>query len=185
MLEKNKKVQAIKNMVIRGMVLNSEILPRLYQADMNHINPDDIVKMSIKYKYGNRVGCPKIIIILKFYFYLFCASIFSFAFGMISMETELNKIFIGTLLENELPKFGDKILFWLGLKKVGITGFDMLNAAVKTYTSTFKVISSFLLGFFIGFIIFIFCTQFIKFIYKRKKIQIDINRLLRRSSQSR
>ncbi len=187
MSEKNKKVQVIKNMVIRGMVLNSEILPRLYQAEMNHLNPDDIVKMSISYKYGNRIGLGgKIVRSVWSVIDKILTFIISLIFAALFAELSAAKALAGSLIGDQLNGFGDHLLFWLNIKSIEkITSYDMITAIGKAFRATPDIIKGMLIGLVIGFVIWKACTQFIRFIYKRKKLQIDINRLLRRSTQSR
>ena len=103
MVEKNKKVQIIKNMVIRGMILHSEILPRLYRAELNHINPDDIIKLSIRYKYGNRIGFSgKIVKSVWSIFDKIITVIVTLVSGVLFAEFAAAKALSGSLIGNYL-----------------------------------------------------------------------------------
>lgn len=185
MAEPNKNVQIIKNMVIRGMVLHSEILPRLYKAELSQINPDDVVQMSIRYKFGNRIGLGgKIVKSVWGFFDKILSVIAALVFGALFAEFAAAKALAGSLIGDKLNSFGDHILFWLNVKSIEkITSYDMITAIGKAFRATPEIIKWMFIGFIVGFLLWKLCTKLISFIYKRKKLQIDINKLLRRSSQ--
>jgi hypothetical protein len=185
MIEQNRKVQIIKNMVIRGMVLHSEILPRLYKAELSQVNPDDIVKISIKHKFGNRIGLGgKIVKSVWDFIDRILSVIIVVISGALFAEFAAAKALAGSLIGDQLNGFGDHLLFWLNLKNVEkITSYDMITAIGKTFRATPEIIKWMFIGFIVGFLLWKISTSLIRFIYKRKKLQIDINRLLKRSTQ--
>ena len=185
MAEQNKKVQIIKNMVIRGMVLHSEILPRLYKAELNQINPDDIIKLSIRYKYGNRIGFGgKIVKSVWSIFDKILTVLITLICGALFAEFAAAKALSGSLIGEKLNGFGEHLLFWLNIKPIEkITSYDMITAIGKAFRATPEILKGMLIGFIIGFLFWKLCVKLISFIYKRKKLQFDINRLLKYSTQ--
>ena len=180
MVDEKTRLQTIKNMVIRGMILHTEIKPRLNEIECGIINPDEIVKLSLKYKYGNsktlgnritnKIGIisEKIIVILL--------SLFS---GIISAEINAAKIYSKTIIGEKLNGFGDNLLFWLGKKSIEVTGIEMINAVAKAFQSTPIILKWFFIGAIAGFIIWKICKKLIIFIYKRNKLNHDVKRILR------
>ena len=185
MAEKNKKVQIVKNMVIRGMVLHSEILPRLYRAELNHINPDEITKLSIQYKYGNRIGFGgKIVKSVWSIIDKIITIIITLISGALFAEFAATKALAGSLIGDKLNGFGQHLLFWLNIKPIEqITSYDMITAIGKAFRATPEILKGMLIGFIIGFLLWRLSVKLISFIYKRKKLQFDINRLLKYSTQ--
>lgn len=184
MVEQNKKVQIIKNMVIRGMVLHSEILPRLYKAELSQVNPDDIVQMSIKYKFGNKIGLGgKIVKSVWGFIDKILSVIITLIFGVLFAEFAAAKALAGSLIGDKLNSFGDHLLFWLNIKSIDkITSYDMITAIGKAFRATPEIIKWMFIGFIVGFFLWKLSSNLIRFIYKRKKLKFDINKLVKRST---
>jgi hypothetical protein len=184
MVDINKKVQIIKNMVIRGMILHSEILPRLYKAELNQINPDEIIKLSIKYKYGNRIGFGgKIVKSVWSIIDKVITFIITITCGILFAEYAAAKALSGSLIGDKLNGFGEHLLFWLNIKPIEkVTSYDMITAIGKAFRATPEIIKGLLIGLLVGFVFWKICAKLISFLYKRKKLKFDINRLLKRSS---
>lgn len=184
MAENNINVQIIKNMVIRGMVLHSEILPRLYKAGLNHINPDSIIKLSIRYKYSNRIGFGgKIVKNVWSIIDKILTIIITLISGILFAEFAAAKALSGSLIGNKLNGFGQHLLFWLNIKPIEkVTSYDMITAISKAFRATPEILKGMLLGFIIGYLLWKISIKLIRFIYKRKKLKFDINRLLKYST---
>ena len=184
MVDEKTKLQTIKNMIIRGMILHTEIKPRLNEIGCGIINPDEIIKLSLKYKYGktkslkNKIANSTSILIDRL-----ITILFSLITGIIFAEINAAKIFSETIIGEKLNGFGDNLLFWLGKKSIEVTGIEMINAMTKAFQSTPVILKWFLIGIIIGFIIWKIFSKLILFTYKRSRLNHDIKRILRIYSQ--
>ncbi len=180
MNDENKRVQAIKNMVIRGLVQHSEIRPVLNKIECSQINPDEIVKLTLKYKFGNtkRVDskinngiwsiADKIITI-----------IITVISGVVFAEVRTAKIFADSIIGDKLSGFGDNLLFWLGKKSINMTGLEMITAMSKAFQATPEILKWLLIGAITGYISWKAISRLAIFIYKRERLNNDIKRLLK------
>ncbi|MBN2544879.1 MAG: hypothetical protein JXB50_03715 [Spirochaetes bacterium] len=184
MEEKNKKVKTIKNIILRGMIRRSEIIPRLRAAQINEYFADEIAEMVLEYKSGHKKNLSGYFLKKIFRFLNFILTlIFSSILAVFSAEFTVSKIISGSLLKSKLKGFLDNFLFWIGKKSVDLNLTDMMQIIFDLFKSTYKILISLIIGFIIGFILWKIIISVIFFVVKRIKLNMKINRLLSKYSE--
>jgi hypothetical protein len=175
------QVKCIKNMIIRGFVAHSEIIPRLEHAGITRVNADQIANLVVKYKAGfTSTFAERILKFLGNAVSNIFAFIFSLCCAGVLAELTIAKIFSDTIIKSQINGFGDNLLFWLGIKKLSLSAIDMLSAVMKIMSSTYEVVKAIIIGAIGGFIIWKILTGLIYFLYKRQQLSGDVKRLLKR-----
>jgi len=184
MEDKKAKIKTIKNMVLRGMIRRSEIIPRLRAAQINENFADEVAEIVLEYKSGLKKTFSSFLFkkISKFVNFILTI-IFSLIIAVLTAELTLSKIISGSLLKNKLNGFLDNFLFWINQKKVDLSLSDMIQVVLDLFKGTFNILLSLVIGFIIGFILWKIITAIIFFIIKRVKLDMKINRLLSKYSE--
>jgi hypothetical protein len=179
-----RKIQAVKNMILRGMVRHTDIRPRLSRAELTSVNPDDIAELSMNYKNRSDNIFSRFFNKIIFFINLILALAVSLGAGLVNSEFTASKVFSDTILAKKLTSFGDNLLYWFGLKKIDLSGTEMLSAIGSIIKATPVIIKSFFYGFIAGLFAYLIVTFLIKFIYRRKRMSNEIKKLIGRSSAS-
>jgi hypothetical protein len=175
------QIKCIKNIILRGFVAHSEIIPRLEHAGITRVNADQVANLVVKYKAGFiNSFVDRILRFLGSLVSNIFAFIFSICCAGVLAELTIAKIFSDTVIKSQINGFGDNLLFWLGIKKLSLSSIDMLSAVMKIMSSTYEVVKAIIIGLICGFIIWKILVWLIHFIYKRQQLSGDVKRLLRR-----
>ena len=176
-----KKIQIIKNIIKRGILQHQEILSQLYQADLAQIDSDEVIRLVLLYKYNIAIGIGnKILKAIWSFLNKIGAYISAILGAVVVAEIIAAKAFSGSLLEEKLQGIGAHFLYWLGIKKIQISGPEMITAMTKVITATPDILKGMALGLIAGFILWKIIMCIISLIYKKRKIQRDIYKLLSR-----
>jgi len=184
MEDKKIKIKTIKNIVLRGMIRRSEIIPRLRAAQINENFADEVSEIVLEYKSGYKKSFSgyffkKISKLVNFVLTI----IFSLVTAVLSAEFTVSRIISGSLLKNKLKGFLDNFLFWIGKKTVDLSLTDMMQIVLDLFKGTYKILISLLIGFIIGFVLWKIAVGLIFFIIKRIKLNMRIKRLLSKYSE--
>lgn len=175
----NKKINVIKNLIIKGEVRHSEIISKLKSISVDESLSDKIAELSLEYKTGKEKGFigiinKKISQLLNFFSTIITATVFAIIFA----EVKISKIVSNTLLENKLNGFLDHFLFWIGKKKIELTSGEIIQTTVELFNKTYQILLSAFIGFMVGFIIWKFLISIISYIIKLEKLNFKIQKIL-------
>ena len=175
------RAKSIEKIIKSGYVRHDEIQPALEKAGLDLIKPDEISDLVRKHKYrggwlaekragrgvkriGDKIG-TYVSVVLG---------------AAVVAEMMAAAAFADSLIGEKIQGFGEHLLFWLGLKKVEISGPEMVTAMARVGAATPKIVKGMIIGAVIGYIAWKVVTRLIGYLLKRRKRRNDINRLLSR-----
>ena len=185
MPEHDVRVKGIEKLVRRGYVRHDKIEPQLEKMGLTGmITPDDISTLVRKYKYGKagwtggKVGTWLKVVLDKIGSYVLAIVV-----AALIAESIASRQFAGSLLGDRLQGFGSHLMFWLGLKKVEISGPDMAQAMTKVGLATPHIIKGIVIGLIVGYLGWKAGTRIVGYLFKRSRRRKDIKTLLTEQNQ--
>ena len=181
MADHDSRVEVIEKIIRSGEVRHDKIKPVLEKAGMSQINSDDVSELVQVHKYlrtrwsRGRLGRGVKNIADKI------GSYASAVLGAgIVAEAMAAKEFAGSIIGDKLQGFGDNLLFWIGIKKIEISGPDMAKAMATVGIATPKIVKSIVIGIIIGYLSWKIITRVIGYLLRSNKRKKDIGKLLER-----
>ncbi len=178
------RVKSIEKIIKSGYVRHDEIQPALKNAGLDLIKPDEISELVRKHKYRGgwlaegRVGRGVKRVGDKIGTYV------SVILGAaIVAEMMAAAAFADSLIGEKIQGFGEHLLFWLGLKKVEISGPEMVTAMARVGAATPRIVKGMVIGAVVGYVAWKVITRLIGYSLKRRKRRNDIGSLLGRYSE--
>ncbi len=178
----DRKSKVINYIVKKGLVKHSEIIPLLNRADIQHIDPDDIVDLVKRCRFRARSGAEGFINLVKTSINRILSILIAFVTAVIFGELGAVKAFADTVINRQLKGFGDHILYWLGLKSISLTGPDMMAAVAKVVESTPAIVKAMAIGALSGFIAYEIAVFLISLAVKKITRSIRINGFIKKHS---
>lgn len=176
----NGKVQSVQKIVKRGEVKHAQIQPQLQQQGLGKLDPDAIAELTLKYVHNVNPGAAgKLIKQARRLGDKVGGYVAAIVGGAIVAETMATRELSGTLIDDKLQGFGDHLKYWLGMKSVEVSGPEMMDAMTKVVAATPEIVKGMLIGAVLGYVVWKAGTRFGGFLYKRKRLQRDIQQLLR------
>jgi hypothetical protein len=173
------RVKVIEKIIRGGEVRHDRIQPVLERAGLSQINSDDISELVKVYKYlrtrwtRGRLGRGARGIADKIGSYVSAV----LGAGVVA-EVMAAREFAGSLIGEKLQGFGDNFLFWLGIKKIEISGPDMAKAMAAVGLATPRIVKGIVMGLIFGYLSWKIITRVIGYLLRRKKRRRDIGKLL-------
>ena len=99
----------------------------------------------------------------------------------VTAEIIATRKFSDSLIGDKLQGFGDNFLYWLGLKKIEITGPEMMSAMAKVAAATLDIVKGLFIGAAVGYLGWKVITRVIGHLLRRSKRKRDIGSLLERN----
>jgi hypothetical protein len=178
------RVKSVEKIIKSGYVRHDEIEPALKRAGLDLIKPDEISDLVRKHKYRGgwlaegRVGRGVKRIGDKIGTYV------SVVLGAaVVAEMMAAAAFADSLIGEKIQGFGEHLLFWLGLRKIEISGPEMVSAMARVGAATPRIVKGMIIGAVVGYVAWKVITRLIGYSLKRQKRRNDINRLLSRYSE--
>ena len=178
------RVKSIEKIIRNGYVRHDEIEPALKNAGLDLIKPDEISELVRKHKYrggwlaqgragrgvkkiGDKIG-TYVSVVLG---------------AAIVAEIMAAAAFADSLIGEKIQGFGEHLLFWLGMKKIEISGPEMVTAMARVGAATPRIVKGMIIGAIVGYIAWKVITRLIGYLLKRRKRRNDIDSLLGRYSE--
>ena len=153
MTNENEKTRALMNIIKRGSIRHGEILTSLYKAELNQVDADEVIILIVRYKYGVPMGTiGKILNGGKLIIDRIATYASAILGALVLAEIIAIKEFTGSLLEDKLKGIGDNLLFWIGIKKIQISGPEMGIATAKVAMAIPMILIGMALGLVIGYL---------------------------------
>lgn len=175
----DEKIKSIERMIKKGYIRHDEISPALDAADLSQINPDDVSELVSIDKYNggwwarSKVGKGIKGVLDK---------ILSYASALLGAtlmaEIVAARKFADSIIGEQLNGFGDHFLYWLGLKKIEVSGPEMMIAMAKVAGATLDIVKGMAIGAALGYLIWKIVTRLIGYGIRKSKIKNDIIKLL-------
>ncbi len=173
------RMRAIEKIIKAGEVRHDKIDPALEKAGLSQVESDEVSELVQVHKYrrtrwtkgklgrGARNLADKI------------GSYASAIIGSgVIAETMAAREFSGSLIGDKLQGFGDNFLFWLGMKKIEISGPDMARAMTTVALATPKIMKGIVIGAILGYLSWKVITRVIGYLLRSKRRRRDIMKLL-------
>jgi len=181
MADHDARVGIIEKIIKKGEVRHDRIEPALKKAGLSQVDSDDVSELVQVHKYlrtrwaRGRLGRGAKELADKI------GSYASAILGAgVMAEAMAAREFAGSLIGEKLQGFGDNLLFWLGIKKIEISGPDMAKAMTAVGLATPKIVKGIIIGVILGYLGWKVITRVIGFLLRRKRRRRDIVRLLDR-----
>lgn len=181
MKDYNEKVKSIERIIKRGYIRHDIINPALTEAGLSQIKPDDVSELVSIHKYkggwweNNKLGSWIKGILDKIFSYT--SAILGAA---IVAEIVAARKFADSIIGDQLKGFGDHFLYWLGLKKIEVSGPDMMMAIMKMTSATLDIVKGMAIGMVLGYLLWKAITKLIGYEIRKNKRKRDVMRLLDR-----
>jgi hypothetical protein len=181
MVDRDPRIETIEKIIKRGEVRHDRIKPALERAGLSQVNSDEVSELVKVHKYirtrwaRGKLGCGVKEFVDKLGSYVSAA-----LGGGVIAEMVAAKEFAGSLLGEKLQGFGDNFLFWLGIKKVEISGPDMVKAMTAVGLATPSIVKGIVIGLVLGYLGWKIVTRIIGYLLRKKRRRRDIARLLDR-----
>jgi len=175
------RAEAIEKIIRSGEVRHDKIKPVLEKAGMSQINSDDVSELVQAHKYlrtrwsRGRLGRGAKNIADKIGSY--AAAVLG---AGIVAEAMAAKEFASSIIGDKLQGFGDNLLFWIGIKKIEISGPDMAKAMAAVGIATPKIVKGIVIGIIIGYLGWKIITRVIGYLLRSNRRKKDIGKLLER-----
>lgn len=172
------RVKNVEGIVKKGYIRHDEIDPALEKLGLAQISSDDISDLVKTHKYrqtknvikGSKAVADKI-----------CSYISAILVGIIIAETMAAREFAGSLLAGKLEGFGENFLFWLGIKKIEISGPEMARAMAAVGAATPEIVKGIVIGVIAGYIGWKVASRVVAHLFRRQKRRKDIGILLKKN----
>jgi hypothetical protein len=179
MVNQDNEIKNIEKIIKRGQVRHDKIAPALQDAGLEHIDPDDISELVRRHKYGSggwtrgkaAKGLKSVLDKIGSY-----VSIILFA--AIVAEIVAAQRFADSIIGEKLEGFGDHLLYWLGIKKIEVSGPEMLEAMAKVGMATPVIVRGMIIGAVFGYILWKIATKLISYLLRKRHRVKDIEKLL-------
>ena len=175
------RAEVIEKIIRSGEVRHDKIKPVLEKAGMSQINSDDVSELVQVHKYlrtrwsRGRLGRGVKNIADKIGSY--AAAVLG---AGIVAEAMAAKEFASSIIGEKLQGFGDNLLFWIGIKKIEISGPDMAKAMAAVGIATPKIVKGIVIGIIIGYLSWKIITRVIGYLLRSNRRKKDIGKLLER-----
>ena len=181
MADHDSRVEIIERIIKSGAVRHDKIKPILEKAGMSQINSDDISELVQVHKYlrtwwsRGRLGRGAKNIADRIGSYVSAV----LGAGIIA-EAMAAKEFASSIIGDKLQGFGDNLLFWIGAKKIEVSGPDMAKAMAAVGFATPTIVKGIVIGIIIGYLAWKIITRLIGYTMGRNRRRKDIGKLLER-----
>jgi hypothetical protein len=181
MVDHDSRVEVMERIIKSGEVRHDKIKPVLEKAGMSQINSDDVSELVQVHKYlrtrwsRGRLGRGVKNIADKIGSYVSAI----LGAGIIA-ETMASKEFANSIIGEKLQGFGDNLLFWIGVKKIEISGLDMGKAMAAVGFATPAIVKGIVIGIIVGYLGWKIITRLIGYLMRRNRRRKDIGKLLER-----
>jgi hypothetical protein len=181
MAENDSRMEIIERIIKRGDVRHDKIKPVLEKAGMSQISSDDVSELVRVHKYlqtrwtRGRLGRGAKNIADKIGSYVSAVLV-----AVIIAETMAAKEFAGSIIGDKLQGFGDNLLFWIGIKRIEVSGPDMAKAMAAVGFATPTIVKGLVIGIIVGYLSWKIITRLIGYTLERKRRRKDIGKLLER-----
>jgi hypothetical protein len=181
MADYDSRMEIIERIIKRGDVRHDKIKPVLEKAGMSQISSDDVSELVQVHKYLRtwwargrlRQGAKNIADKIGSY-------VSAVLVAVIIAETMAAKEFANSIIGDKLQGFGDNLLFWIGIKKIEVSGPDMAKAMAAVGFATPTIVKGLVIGIIVGYLSWKIVTRLIGYTLERKRRRKDIGKLLER-----
>ncbi|MFC1713332.1 hypothetical protein ACFL6S_06685 [Candidatus Poribacteria bacterium] len=181
MADNDPRIKVIEKIIKSGEVRHDRIKPALDRAGLSQMDSDDVSELVQVHKYLKtrwaRVRLMREVRDLADKIGSYISAIIGA--GVIA-ETMAAREFAGSLMGEKLQGFGDNFLFWLGIKKIEISGPDMARAMTAVGLATPKIVKGIVIGLVLGYVGWKVITRVMGYLLRTKRRRRDIMNLLDR-----
>lgn len=168
-------VKSIEKIIKKGYVRHDKIEPALEKAELSQIKPDDISELVKLYKYRETWWARgKTRKAIRSTGEKICSYLSAFIVAVVTAEIIAARQFAESLIGDKLQGFGSNLLFWLGLKKIEISGPDMARAMAEVGFATPNIIKGVVIGALAGYLAWKIITRLVGYLLRRYKRRKDI-----------
>ena len=179
MADLDPRIEIIEKIIKRGEVRHDKIKPALEKAGLSQVNSDEVSELVKVHKYmrsrwtRGKLGRGVREFVDRLGSYISAA----LGAGVIA-EAVAAREFASSLLGEKLQGFGDNFLFWLGIKKVEISGPDMARAMAAVGLATPRIVKGIIIGVILGYLGWKITTRLIGYLLRRRRRKRDIVQIL-------
>jgi hypothetical protein len=172
------RVKSIEKIIKSGYVRHDEIVPALQKSGLSQIEPDDVSDLVKIHKY--RATKLKIAKSGKSIVDKIGGYISAIVMAGVAAEIVAARKFADSLIGDKLQGFGENLKYWLGLKKIEISGPEMMVAMAKLVGATLDIVKGMIVGAAIGYVLWKVITRLIGYLLRRSRRRKDAGKLLER-----
>ena len=181
MADHDPRIKIIEKIIKSGEVRHDRIKPALDRAGLSQVDSDEVSELVRVHKYlKTRWASGKVMREVR----NLADKIGSYASAIIAAgvmaEVIAAREFAGSLIGEKLQGFGNNFLFWLGMKKIEISGPDMARAMTAVGLATPRIVKGLVIGLVLGYVGWKVITRVIGYLLRKERRRRDIMKLLDR-----